>query len=68
MMRCLRKNDYTLNRSASQNLEALCSEFISIANGGKGVYFLSRMSSCYLQITNLTQMKCNSKGNLINSN
>lgn len=26
------------------------------------------MNSCYLQITNLIQMKCNSKGNLISSN
>lgn len=68
MMRYLRKNYHILSYSASKNLESLCSEFISIVNGGKGVYFLNQMNSCYLQVTNLMQLKCNSKGNLISSN
>lgn len=68
MMRYLRKNYYILSYSASKNSESLCSEFISIVNGGKGVCFLNQMNSCYLQVTNLMQLKCNSKGNLISSN
>lgn len=68
MMRYLRENYYALCHSASKNLDSLCSEFISTANGRKGVYFLNEMSSCYLQTTNLIQMTYNSKGNLISSN
>jgi hypothetical protein len=67
MMRYLRKNYYSFYHGTSKNLDSLCSEFISAANGRR-VPFLNWRNTCYLQITNLIQVKYDSKGNLIRSN